>query len=100
VKWKVIVGPRAELEIEKARRWYDKQQIGLGDRFLQEISHAMLTLKSDADRFPLYHRRFRRVLLPRFPYKIFFVLEGDRALIFRVLHAKREHRYRLPTSSS
>jgi len=91
----VIIGPRAEQDIEKARQWYEKQQIGLGDRFLQEISQAMVFLKSDADRFPLYHLRFRRILLQRFPYKIFFILEDERTLVFRVLHAKREHRRRL-----
>ena len=100
MKWSVIVGPRAERDVEKARQWYEKQQIGLGDRFLQEISQVVLTLKNDADRFPLYHRRFRRVLLPRFPYKIFFVLDGERALVFRVLHAKREHhRHLSPTQT-
>ena len=95
MKWSVIVGPRAERDIQHARQWYEKKQTGLGDRFLHEIGQVMLTLKNDADRFPIYHRRFRRVLLPRFPYKIFFILDGERALVLRVLHAKREHRCQL-----
>ena len=100
MKWSVIISPRAERDVEKARRWYEKQQIGLGDRFIQEVGQAVLTLKNDADRFPIYYRRFRRVLLPRFPYKLFFILDGDRALVFRVLHAKREHRRHLvPTQT-
>jgi plasmid stabilization system protein ParE len=100
VKWAVTIGPRAERDIEEARYWYEKQQMGLGDRFLQEIGQAVLILKNDADRFPLYHRRFRRVLLPRFPYKIFFVLDGNRALVFRVLHARREHQRHLSSAQS
>jgi plasmid stabilization system protein ParE len=100
VKRIVIIGPRAERDFEKARQWYEGQQIGLGDRFLQEASQAMLSLKNDADRFPLYYHHFRRILLPRFPYKIFFVLKGNRVLVFRVLHAKHEHRLLLsPTQT-
>jgi plasmid stabilization system protein ParE len=100
VKWRVIIGPRAERDVAKARSWYEKQQIGLGDRFVQEVGQAVLALKNDADRFPLYYRRFRRVLLPRFPYKIFFILDGDRALVFRVLHAKREHHRQLSSTQT
>jgi len=95
VKRIVIIGPRAEQDVEKARQWYEAQQIGLGNRFLQEISQAVLSLKNDADRLPLYYRRFRRILLPRFPYKIFYLLDDERVLVFRVLHAKREHRRHL-----
>jgi toxin ParE1/3/4 len=91
VKFNVIIGPRAERDIEKAWEWYEVRQAGLGDRFLQEISQAMFSLKNDADHFPPYHRRFRRLLLPRFPYKLFFILEDKRVLVFRVLHAKRDH---------
>ena len=100
MKWAVVIGPRAERDIENARQWYEKQQIGLGDRFLDEIGHAVLALKKDANCFPLYYRRFRRVLLPRFPYKIFFVIEGDRALVFRILHAKQDHPRRLSSTQA
>jgi plasmid stabilization system protein ParE len=91
VKRTVVLGPRAELDIERACRWYDARQTGLGDRLLRETRQAMLSLEENADRFPLYHRRFRRILLLRFPYKIFYLSDGDRVLVFRVLHAKRDH---------
>jgi plasmid stabilization system protein ParE len=31
----------------------------------------------------------------RFPYKIFYRVEGDRVIVFRILHAKRDHRRQL-----
>ena len=96
VKWSVHIRSRGEKEIAEAWKWYEKRQPGLGDRLIDEVSRAVHTLEQDADRFPLYYRNFRRILLVRFPYKIFYMLEGNRAVIFRVLHAKREHRSRLP----
>jgi toxin ParE1/3/4 len=98
VNWTVIIRPRAEEDISNARMWYEKRQTGLGDRLVQEISRAIKTLETDADRFPLYYRTFRRILLPRFPYKLFYLLDEKRAIIFRVLHAKQKHQLFLPTA--
>ena len=94
----VLISPRAEADIQNGRNWYEKHQVGLGARFVNEIGQAILVLQDDADRFPIYYRSFRRILLHRFPYKIFFILENDRVLIFRVLHAKRKHQWLLPVT--
>ena len=96
MKWAVVIRPRAEEDIYKARLWYEERQTGLGDRLVQEVSRAIKTLETDADRFPVYYRNLRRILLPRFPYKIFYLLDGERAIVFRVLHAKRKHQSFLP----
>jgi len=51
----------------------------------------MADLAPDPERARLYHRSFRRVLLPRFPYKIFYQIIGQRIVVFRVLHSKQAH---------
>ena len=71
MKRPVFIRPRAEQDIEEARNWYYEQQPGLEISFLDEVSRAIRTLEMDADRFPIYYRGFRRILLPRFPYKLF-----------------------------
>ena len=48
-------------------------------------------LEEQPDRRPPYYRGFRRVVTRRFPYKLFYRLESDRVIVFRVLHAKRDH---------
>ncbi len=45
----------------------------------------------DPQRHPVYYRGFYRVLVRRFPYKVFYRLEGDRIIVFRILHARRDH---------
>ena len=52
----------------------------------------MRVLEREPGRARRYHRNFRRVLLRRFPYKIFYQVIGRRVVVFRVLHAKQEHR--------
>lgn len=91
----VLVRPEAEHDLAAARDWYDEKRAGLGDEFLDAVGIAMRQLSSDPERERLYYRNFRRVLLQRFPYKIFYQIIGEHIVIFRVLHAKQEHADRL-----
>ena len=88
---RVIVRTGAEADLASARDWYEQRRAGLGHEFLDEVSRAMLELTSAPLRPPLYYRNFRRVLLRRFPYKIFYQLIGAELILFRVLHAKQCH---------
>ncbi len=35
------IRPEAELDIKEAASWYQSQQVGLGERFLDEVSGAI-----------------------------------------------------------
>ena len=91
MKWTVIIRPAAEADLLEARRWYDTQRPGLGDDFVEVIGQAVGLLEERAERFPIYYRGFRRVMLRRFPYKMFYRIEAEQVIVFRVLHAKRDH---------
>jgi len=100
VRYFVAIRAKAAKDLARAQRWYEKREGGLGDRLIDEAYHAIRILQADADRFALYHGVFRRIQLERFPYKIFFVIEGSDVIVFRVLHAKQHHKSRLPRRSS
>jgi toxin ParE1/3/4 len=95
VNWRVIIRPNAEADLSEARSWYESQRAGLGDELLVEISAAIRQLETDPERRPFYYRDFRRLLTRRFPYKLFYRVEGDRVIVFRILHAKRKHQRQL-----
>jgi toxin ParE1/3/4 len=95
VSRQVIIRPNAEADLREAFSWYESQRAGLGDELLIEVRAAMLLLENDPERRPLYYRGFRRLITRRFPYKIFYRLENERVIVFRILHAKREHRRKL-----
>jgi toxin ParE1/3/4 len=71
MSWLLFVRPEAERDLESARDWYDRQRAGLGNEFLDEVAAALRGLEHEPDQARLYHRNFRRVLLRRFPYKVF-----------------------------
>jgi len=95
VNWRVIIRPNAEADLRKAWMWYESQRAGLGDELLIEIRAAIRLLETDPERRPSYYRDFRRLLTRRFPYKLFYRVEGERVIVFRILHAKREHQRQL-----
>ena len=81
--------------MQEAQAWYESRRTCLGDELLDEIRRAVRLLESDPERRPLYYRDFRRLLTRRFPYKLFYRVEGDRVIVFRILHAKRKHQWQL-----
>ncbi len=96
MKWRVLVRPRGEADLREIREWYEEQRAGLGAEFLAELTRAMQDLETDPERHAVYYRGFRRLLTRRFPYKVFYRIDGDRVVVFRVLHAHREHTRMLP----
>ena len=95
MNWRVIIRPAAESDLRDARLWYETQRPGLGNELIAEIGRAMQLLAEQPECRPFYYNGFRRLMTHRFPYKIFYRIEGDRVIVFRILHAKRDHRRQL-----
>jgi toxin ParE1/3/4 len=91
VKWRVSVRDAAQKDLREVRDWYENQRSGLGDEFIVAAADALSRLETDPQRFPFYYRGFRRVLTERFPYRMFFRIEKDLVIVFRVLHVARDH---------
>jgi plasmid stabilization system protein ParE len=91
MSWHVTLRVAAEVDLRTAKDWYDRQRPGLGDEFLISVAVALERLEEAPERFPIYYRGFRRALTAVFPYKIFFRLDGDAVIVFRILHAARDH---------
>ena len=95
MNWRVTTRPAAKVDLEEARDWYERQRAGLGDEFLLAVADAFIRLEESPLRFPIYYQDFRRVLTDRFPYKVFFRVEGQQVIVVRILHAAQEHQWRL-----
>jgi toxin ParE1/3/4 len=91
VKFRVSIRASAEIDLREARLWYEHERAGLGDDFLLSVAESMTWLEESPGRFPVYYREFRRLLTGRFPYKIFFRIDGEAVIVFRILHAARDH---------
>ncbi len=84
----------AEHDALEAAVWYDEQEAGLGDEFLNEVEAAVQTLSRDA----MIHRvRFgdvRRASVQRFRfYGVYYVVQGQEVWVIAIEHGRRHSRH-------
>ena len=80
----------AEDELQRARDWYARIRAGLAEDFERRVEHALRRVRRNPRAFPCVHGEARRVLLRRFPYGIYFLLEDERIVVLAVFHASRD----------
>jgi plasmid stabilization system protein ParE len=86
----VIFTRAARAEVIEAQDWYEGEAAGLGQHFLRAIDALTGRLGSHPQQFPIVFKNVRRALLRRFPYSLFFVVEGDTLLVIACFHASRD----------
>ena len=59
----VNIRPDAEIDIEDAAIWYEKQGLGLGGDFLDEIQRTLATMSENPYMCPVAFRHTRRALV-------------------------------------
>jgi toxin ParE1/3/4 len=82
--------PDAEEELAAAVEWYEAQREGLGARLLDAVTRVLARIGKKPRQFAPWpsERSFRRAVVRRFPYVIFFV-EGRPSIVFAVAHTSR-----------
>lgn len=67
----------AEAEIAEAFAWYDQRGIDQGRAFLAELERVERFVKLNPLLYPKVEGDIRRANLRRFPYSMFYVVDGD-----------------------
>lgn len=86
---KVRFRSEAESDVVLAREWYDARRLGLGDEFIQALERAIDLVSELPEAFPEIAVGLRRALLGRFPYAVYYHLNGDFVDIIACLHMRR-----------
>ena len=85
----LIIKPEVERDLRDAMEWYNEQRAGLGDEFLAEVERAFDRICENPGLHSCVHRDIRRALTKRFPYGVFFIVEGDCVAVLAVMHVSR-----------
>jgi hypothetical protein len=78
----------AVLDLESGRDFYDLQESGVGDYFVECLSADIGSLTLYAGIHRVYHG-FHRLIAKRFPYAVYYKMIGGQAVVFRVLDCRR-----------
>lgn len=83
----------AQQELEEARRFYNRQQSGLGTAFLRETQKAAAHILQRPLAWPVEVDPVRRFIFDRFPYKMLYIVRGDLITVAVIAHQHRNPDY-------
>lgn len=87
--FKLIVKPRAELDTMEAVLWYNSVRDGLGDEFLLSLEANLNEITRNPFQFPVFYKTIHRGFTKRFPYAVYFTVEGNEVIVHAVVHTSR-----------
>jgi plasmid stabilization system protein ParE len=79
----------AEADLLEAFVWYENEQPGLGERFLQAAEQCMQSAAERPTSYKLVKRGTRVAEVPHFPHRLYFVPKDDLIIVVACLHASR-----------
>ena len=79
----------AARDIEGAAFWYEARRPDLGVKFTDEARLLLGRIAENPLQFPIVYRQFRRALMHRFPFAIYFRVVGDNASVIAVMDLRR-----------
>ncbi len=85
----VVVLEDAGADIESGRHFYETREPGVGDYFVESILSDLSSLVLYAGIHPV-HFGFHRVLSKRFPFGIYYEVEGETAFVYAILDMRRD----------
>ena len=89
---RIILKPEARFDVAEAYDWYEQRDPGLGAEFMRAIDSCLQQIRRNPEMYPAVHKTARQALARRFPYSIFYLVEGENVYVLAVFHASRDPR--------
>ncbi len=86
----VIIRRRAEHDMAEAGLWYESRRSGTGLYFIRCTDAAISLVARHPEAGPVQFGPFRRVLVSRFPFAIFYTVESETVVVHGVFHSSRD----------
>lgn len=86
----VVFRTAAETQIVQAQAWYESQRVGLGVEFARSVEATVARVTRQPLAAPVVYDDVHRVVLKRFPYSVFYLIEPQRLVVLSCLHTRRD----------
>ena len=87
--YSLIIKPKATEMAKEAYDWYNEQQAGLGEIFLQELRKSYYKLESWPDAYTKIKKNYRQIILHTFPYVVVFEIIKQDIIVYSIFHTSR-----------
>lgn len=80
-------------ELAEAKRFYNRQQQGLGESFQREAQSAAKLIQERPLAWQIEVEPVRRFIFDRFPYKMLYIIRAEQIVVIAVAHQHRQPDY-------
>jgi len=85
----LVIAPEAQKDVEEAYSWYEDRRPGLGEEFLGCVDACIQAICRIPELYPKIYEDYRRTLVRRFPYAIFYEYVGGKVYVYSIFHTSR-----------
>ena len=86
----LIFAPEVEQDLIEAYDWYEGRRPGLGEEFLSCVEACIQAIWRNAEMHAIVFADYRRGLVRRFPYSVFYESAGATVTVYCVFHNSRD----------
>ena len=90
MKYALRFTPEIEEDVISAYAWYEHKSQGLGEDFIRIFDSAVSEIAHNPRLSTQLDHGFRRRLLRRFPYAIYYTFQDETIIIFGLFHCARD----------
>jgi plasmid stabilization system protein ParE len=96
---KVVLTPKARMDLREGFQWYRQRNPEVADRFLEQVVKLLRETAKTPLQYPVRFGRFRRLVMQQFPYMIFYDYDEVAIYVYYIFHssqspARLKHRLR------
>lgn len=85
----LLIAPEAQQDLDEAYSWYEERRVGLGEELLSSVDASIQAICRMPELHAKIHAEYRRALLRRFPYAIFYEYTLETVIVYGVFHTSR-----------
>ncbi len=89
MNYELFFEPDVDFEIEDAFNWLEKQDKGLGTKFIAELETYFEKISAHPEYFSFFKNHLRHAILPTFSYKIVYEVADVKIIVHAVFHTSR-----------
>jgi len=86
---RVEFNPKARQEVADSFDWYDSRELGLGNEFLGALDDCIRLIRLHPEMSPIAFKNYRKTLLTRFPFAVFYRVSSSLLTIYAVFHCSK-----------
>jgi toxin ParE1/3/4 len=86
---RLVLRRQAKADLREAFDWYDERQPGLGQAFRASVEATLSSIQDQPRMYPKIDPAIRRAATNRFPFGVFYRIDGETIRVIAILHNAR-----------